>query len=157
MSVERLVHVGVAEMRWSADPFVRLVTYGLGPCLGIAVYDPGLKMGALLHAQLPVSLNNPDKAKANPFLYVDTGLVATLRALVRRGAALQKLQVWMAGGSSPRGGSDIGSRNASVAEYVLRVQGIALVESRIGGRCARSITLDVGRGLADIRAVEGVA
>lgn len=157
MIPERLVHVGVAEMRLSGNPSVRLVTYGLGPCLGIAIYEPTLKLGALLHAQLPVSLINPNKARSNPYLYVDTGLIATLRALVRRGATLGKLMVWMAGGSSPRGGSDIGRRNASVAEYVLRVQGLGVVESRVGGRSARSISLDIGRGVTDIRAVEGVA
>ena len=49
-----------------------LVTYALVSCLGLIVYDPQVQIGGLLHAMLPLSKINRDKAQANPFMFVDT-------------------------------------------------------------------------------------
>ena len=43
------VIVGVADMKVSRDPRVILVTHSLGSCIGVAVYDPVVKVGGLLH------------------------------------------------------------------------------------------------------------
>jgi len=51
-----------------------LITYALGSCLGIAIYDPVARIGGLLHVMLPLSTIDPAKAAENPFMFVDTGV-----------------------------------------------------------------------------------
>ena len=51
-----------------------LITHALGSCLGLIAYDPQEKIGGLLHAMLPLSKINRDKAQANPCMFVDTGV-----------------------------------------------------------------------------------
>ncbi len=55
--------VGIAEMRISRDLDDVLVTYALGSCLGVAIYDPTSHVGGLLHVMLPLSTIDPAKAK----------------------------------------------------------------------------------------------
>ena len=54
--------VSVADMKVSANPGDTLVTYALGSCLGITVYDPVAHVGGMLHVMLPLSTINPAKA-----------------------------------------------------------------------------------------------
>jgi chemotaxis protein CheD len=58
-----------------------LVTHALGSCLGLMVYDPEARVGGLLHAMLPLSKINPEKARSNPFMFVDTGVPRLFRAI----------------------------------------------------------------------------
>ena len=58
--------VGVADMVVSNDPSAELVTYSLGSCLGITVYDPVKKVGGLLHLMLPESRIDAIKAVNAP-------------------------------------------------------------------------------------------
>ena len=44
--------VGIAELRIARSPTV-LKAFGLGSCLAIALYDPELRLGALVHSLLP--------------------------------------------------------------------------------------------------------
>ena len=57
--------VDISDARISKDTNDTLVTYSLGSCLGVAVYDPAIKVGGLLHYQLPSSKMDSDKAKKN--------------------------------------------------------------------------------------------
>ncbi len=72
--------VAVGDMKIGRDADL-IVTHALGSCLGLVVYDPVEKVGGLLHAMLPLSKINPDKAKANPYMFVDTGVPALFKAL----------------------------------------------------------------------------
>jgi chemotaxis protein CheD len=47
--------VGVSDMKVSDDPEAVLVTYSLGSCIGIAIYDAVVRVGGLLHFMLPES------------------------------------------------------------------------------------------------------
>jgi len=47
--------VGVADMKVSDDRGSILITHSLGSCIGVAIYDPVVKVGGLLHYMLPES------------------------------------------------------------------------------------------------------
>ena len=70
--------VGVGDMKIGRAGDV-LVTHGLGSCLGLMIYDPVVKVGGMLHAMLPLSSINPQKAESNPFMFVDTGVSLFLK------------------------------------------------------------------------------
>ena len=43
------VVVGVADMKVSSKPEEVLVTHALGSCIGVAIYDPQVRVGGILH------------------------------------------------------------------------------------------------------------
>ena len=47
--------VGVSDMKVSNDANASLITYSLGSCIGVVIYDPAVKVGGLLHFMLPDS------------------------------------------------------------------------------------------------------
>ena len=65
--------VPIGDMKIGQTPEV-LATEALGSCLCLTVYDPILQVGGLLHAMLPLSKINTQKAAQNPFMFVDTGI-----------------------------------------------------------------------------------
>ena len=49
-----LIKVGMADYKVGAAPST-LISYGLGSCIGLSLYDPTAKVGGLLHYMLPDS------------------------------------------------------------------------------------------------------
>ena len=70
--------IGVADMAASNDPGAELVTYSLGSCLGISVYDPVKRAGGILHVMLPSSAIDTEKARSE-------FVIAPVLGEVRRG------------------------------------------------------------------------
>ena len=66
--------VGVGDMKVSSDPEEVLVTYALGSCIALILYDPEKKAAGMLHYMLPLSKTSPEKAASNPAMFADTGI-----------------------------------------------------------------------------------
>jgi len=58
--------VGISDLKVSKNPGDVLITYALGSCIAVAVYDPKARVGGLLHFMLPDSSLDANKAKAMP-------------------------------------------------------------------------------------------
>lgn len=69
--MKHIVMVGDMKIGAGGD---MIVTHALGSCLGLAAFDPAAKVGGLLHAMLPLSSINPEKAQANPAIFVDINM-----------------------------------------------------------------------------------
>ena len=54
--------VDIAELKVSNEPQAELITYSLGSCIGVAIWDPVVHVGGLLHYMLSDSTRSPDKA-----------------------------------------------------------------------------------------------
>ena len=91
--------VGVADMVASNDSSAEIVTYSLGSCLGITIYDPVKKIGGLLHVMLPDSKIDSAKAVTAPLMFVDTGVPRLFQAVYNLGADRSRLVVKVAGGA----------------------------------------------------------
>jgi chemotaxis protein CheD len=89
--------IGIADMKISKQPDDVLITYALGSCLGIAVYDAAAKVGGLLHVMLPLSSVSPAKAAENPLMFVDTGVPKLFKACYEAGAKKERMVVRVAG------------------------------------------------------------
>ena len=50
--MENLVVVDISDQKIAASPD-RLITYALGSCVGVSLYDPAMRMGGLAHVFLP--------------------------------------------------------------------------------------------------------
>ena len=126
-----------------------VVTHALGSCLGLVVFDPAVKVGGLLHAMLPLSSINPEKARANPAMFVDTGVPLLFNALYEKGAVKSRLVVKAAGCGNPMGKNEvfkIGERNYTVLKKLLWKNNILLEAEDVGGMVSRTIHFDVSSG-----------
>ena len=95
--------VGVADMKTSDQQSDVLITYSLGSCLGLSLYDPKAGVGGPLHSMLPLSSINPEKASAMPHMFTDTGVALMIQELLGMGAQKSGLVARAAGGSRSRG------------------------------------------------------
>jgi chemotaxis protein CheD len=149
-----LVVVGIAEMKVSADPRDALVTYSLGSCVGLSLYDPAGPMGGLVHCMLPLSKLDAEKALTSPCMFTDTGVLALLQAMFDLGAARERLIAKVAGGANlldDQGLFRIGERNHAVLQKVLSKNNIRLAGEDVGGTAARTMTLDLASGRTAVR------
>jgi chemotaxis protein CheD len=148
--------VGVADMHISVHAEDTLVTYALGSCLGITVYDPVVRVGGLLHVMLPHSSIDPKRAQENPAMFVDTGVPRLFLESYRQGARKERLVVKVAGGACAGGNEDedyfqIGKRNITMLRQLLWKNGVLLKAWDVAGNESRTMLLEVGTGEVAIR------
>jgi chemotaxis protein CheD len=146
--------VGVADMVVSNDSTSEIVTYSLGSCLGITIYDAVKKIGGLLHLMLPDSKIDSAKAASAPFMFVDTGVPRLFHAAYNLGADRSRLVVKVAGGAQlldQQGIFNIGSRNCDALEKLLAQNGLKAHASDVGGLSSRTVRLDLTTGLVTVK------
>src|SRR5581483_612399 len=99
-----------------------LVTYSLGSCVGVAVYEPLAGVAGLLHFQLPSSSLDAGRALERPFMFADTGMRQLLLEMERHGAQCRKMRVKIAGAAEmldAGGVFNIGARNhAAIRKFL---------------------------------------
>ena len=140
--------VDVADMKVGREGDV-LITHALGSCLGLLAYDPIARVGGLLHAMLPLSEINTQKAESQPFMFVDLGVPAMFEALYNLGGQKSQMVVKAAGCGNPIGKNvlfNIGDRNYSMLKKLLVEHDIVLAAEDIGGPNNRTIHLDLSTG-----------
>jgi len=139
----------MGDMLVSNDASAQLVTYSLGSCVGVSIYDPVAKVGGLLHAMLPSSSINLDRAAARPFMFVDTGLPAMFHAVYALGGLKHRLIVKLVGGAEfldEKKVFNIGQRNVEATRAMLERNSVSLQASETGGRESRTVKLDLANG-----------
>jgi chemotaxis protein CheD len=152
----KIIQVGMADVKMTRAPD-RLMTAGLGSCIGICIYDKYIKLASLAHIMLPSSVQakNPEnKAK-----FADTAIELVLAMMLKSGANRSRLQAKIAGGAQMfkfSGESDImkiGERNAKAVEENLQKHRIPLLARDTGGNYGRTITLDPETGDLLVRTI----
>lgn len=151
MNENKLI-VGIADMKM-AQKGERLITYALGSCIGICLYDPQIKLAAMVHIMLPI---NMEAGRKNTFKYADTGIRETLNQMVAKGAMKGRITAKIAGGArmfEVSGGTlgSIGQRNSESVHQVLRRENIRLLWEDVGGKVARTMEFDSATGNGIIR------
>lgn len=125
-----------------------LVTFALGSCLGLAVYDPEARIGCLLHTMLPDSEVNPVKAEENPFMFIDTGVPEALRQFYCAGGQKERMVVKAVGCARAANmpAFNIGERNFSALNSLLRQIKVPLSGASVGGTWSRTVYFDMTTG-----------
>ena len=145
--------VPIGDMKIGQKPNL-LVTDALGSCLCLTVYDPVAQLGGLLHAMLPLSKINSEKAAINPFMFVDTGIRELFQALSETGTHKDRWVIKAVGCGNPMGAKEvfkIGERNYRVLLEMLSREGIRLAAEDIGGTISRKVDLDLASGQTIVR------
>jgi chemotaxis protein CheD len=151
--MDKQITVGIADMKFARQEGT-LITYALGSCIGISLYDPMIKLGALVHIMLPEVYGTGD---GNVFKYADTALTETFRKIEILGARKPRLVAKIAGGAKMfelQGNStlgNIGARNIVSVKQILKNSGVRLAAEDVGENYARTMSVDISTGSVKIR------
>lgn len=145
----RIVAVGVGDGKVTDNPNEVLATYGLGSCIGVAIWDPVSRVAGLLHFMLPESQSDPLKAQSNPWLYADTGIPLLFKSAYKLGADKKRLVVRVAGGAQVLEGDslfNIGKRNYLALKKIFWKAGVMIHAEETGGSVSRTLRLEAATG-----------
>jgi chemotaxis protein CheD len=154
--MSNIIQVGMADLKLAKAPD-KLMTAGLGSCIGICIFDPVVKVGVLAHIMLPNSTQS--KNPQNRAKFADSAIVMALEEMDKNGTSRVRLQAKIAGGAQMfkfSGESDImkiGERNTLAVIENLTKHNIKLVAKDTGGNFGRTIIFDVGDGSLLIRTI----
>jgi chemotaxis protein CheD len=149
-----IIKVGMADYKVAEAPS-KLITLGLGSCIGITLYDKRKKVGGMAHIMLPKN-NNPEKQSLK---FADTALELMLKDLEALGVSKRNLEAKLAGGaqmfsfSSSNQLNSIGYRNALAVKDILTSHGIRIVSEDTGGSKGRTIEIDLDNGKLRIKTI----
>ncbi len=146
--------VKLADVKW-ANPGDLMVTYSLGSCVGVAIWDRETKRGGMAHCLLssPPAFSRSGCAAGTPSQgaygkYVEVAVPTLIKGLLDRGSVRENLVACLAGGACLLEGlGDIGSQNVKVARSVLAEEGLAVAGEDVGGSHGRTMRFytDMGR------------
>ena len=141
--------VGMADMQVSKEPGAMLISFALGSCVGVVLYDPLVRVGGLLHFMLPDSQIDPQKSQNNPWMFADTGIPLFFREAYKLGAEKKRIRVKVVGGSQVLDDSsyfNIGKRNYMALRKIFWTNNVLIHAEDIGGSVNRTIRLEIGSG-----------
>ena len=141
--------IGVADMKVSGSQGESLITYSLGSCIGLVVYDPVVKVGGILHYMLPESSLDKQKASAKPYMFADTGIPRLFKAAYQLGAKKPRMKVYVAGGAEildQKGFFNIGKRNYMALKKMLFRNNVIIDKQDVGGNTNRTVRIEIATG-----------
>ena len=148
--IERVV--GVADVKVSATAGERLITYALGSCLGIVVYDPVACIAGMLHVMLPTGTIDAQKMQDQPAMFVDSGVPILFKECYKLGAKKERMIIKVAGGAHAGESEEadrfqIGKRNMIALRKLLWKNGVLVHTNDTGGfQLSRTMWVDVATG-----------
>ena len=149
-----LQSVGISDFKVSGDPEDVIITYSLGSCVGLTLYDPVAGVGGMVHCMLPLSRVNPEKAQLNPAMFTDTGVQLLIQSVYDQGAKRDRLIAKVAGGAQLLDHKHIfriGERNYTVLRKVLWKNNILIKSEEVGGAKSRTMLLYMKDGRTTIK------
>lgn len=149
--MDKEIKVGIADLKVARMEGL-LITYALGSCVGVTMYDPVARLGGLLHIMLPCA----ERANVdNIYKFADTGIQEMLRKMQVFGGMRSRFVCKIAGGAKmfEMQGSlgNIGQRNIESVQNCLRKEGIRLSRQDVGANYARTMSMDVETGIVKVR------
>jgi chemotaxis protein CheD len=151
--------VGISDYKVAALGDV-LVTYALGSCVGICLYDPVSKIAGLSHIMLPTITDFTDsRLTAQQGKYADTALELLVQQMLTLGVVRIRLRAKIAGGAqmfAPVNNTNlagIGERNVLAVKKELSRLRIPIVAEDTGKNYGRTVYFGADDGLMTIKSV----
>jgi len=141
--MENVYHVGMADLIVVSAP-AKLITLGLGSCIGLVIFDSTAKIAGMAHIMLPDSRGTKVIEKIGKF--ADTAVPAVIDEMTKKGASKARMKAKIAGGAqmfalqgTPTDFLAVGARNVKETTSMLEKFGIALIASDTGGNKGRTV------------------
>lgn len=143
--------VGIAQIAICHAP-EQLICLGLGSCVAVILYDPGIRTGGIVHVLLPHAPAHCDKVEK----YADTGTRKLISEIINRGAKKERIVAKLIGGAQMFPGlnlaiANIGKENSMTARKVLTENRIKIVAEDLDGNKGRSAYFDSTTGQVTIK------
>lgn len=141
--------VGVADMKVSNNPAEDVITYSLGSCIGLVIYDPVVRVGGILHYMLPESAIAKEKAVQKPFMFADTGIPRLFKTAYAMGAMKPRIKIFVAGGAEildQNGFFNIGKRNYLALKKMFFKNKVMIDKQEVGGNINRTVRIEIASG-----------
>jgi chemotaxis protein CheD len=143
------VVVNIADMKVSKLPDDVIVTYSLGSCIAVVLYEPHRKIGGMIHVMLPDSSIEKNKSSMNYYKFVDTGIPLLYKKMFAVGAKRSDIITKVIGGSNVMDRNNffnIGERNYTAIRKILWRNNIMIKAEDIGGSKSRTVRLFMNTG-----------
>ena len=150
--------VGISDLKISNNGDDVIVTYALGSCIGISVYDPVAKVGGMLHYMLPESSLDEKKARENPAMFADTGIPMLFKSCYQLGADKKRMIVRAAGGASILDDTNffrIGQKNIMAMRKIFWKNNVMITSEDTGANHNRTVRLQIETGKTFVRTAGG--
>ena len=141
--MENVFHVGMADLVVANAP-AKLITLGLGSCIGLVIFDTSAQVVGMAHVMLPDSRGAKTVEKVGKF--ADTAVPTVIDEMIKKGASKSRMKAKIAGGAqmfalqdTPTDFLAVGSRNVKEITTLLTKAGIPLVASDTGGNKGRTV------------------
>jgi len=156
--MSKTIVVGISDLQVAEYPDI-LVTYALGSCVGICLYDPARRIAGLAHIMLPSSsLANASNPK-DKYKYADTAIPLMLERMLSKGANRSSLRAKIAGGAKMFAAinnssiANIGQRNVEAVKSMLQNLNIPIVAEDTGKDYGRTVYLYTETGVMRVKSV----
>ena len=136
-------------MKVSRDPSESIITYSLGSCIGLVIYDPAVRVGGILHYMLPESSIDKSKATKKPYMFADSGIPRLFKAAYELGAVKKRINIYVAGGAEildQKGFFNIGKRNYMALKKMFFKNNVMIDKQDVGGNKNRTVRIEIATG-----------
>lgn len=152
---DNIIVVGIAEAKTAAAP-VDLISYALGSCVGVCLYDRTAKIAGMVHILLPYREDARDRE--NPCKFADSGIPLLVLAMEQLGADRGRMTAKIAGGARMFAVNalveSVGDRNCRAVKETLRKMKIRIAGEDIGADYGRTVCFHSETGLLEVRSVK---
>lgn len=151
------VIVGIADGK-IADAGQNLISYALGSCVGICLYDPSVRIAGMAHVVLPEAEQGIDRG--NPYKYAESGINTLIQEMERHGAKRIRLTAKIAGGANMFKGTagrwEIGTQNVKAVKKTLETVRIPVIAEDTGSNYGRTLLFSGENGSLEISTVRHI-
>jgi chemotaxis protein CheD len=148
----------ISDIKISNNADDVIITYALGSCIGITVYDPVAKVGGLLHYMLPDSMLDEQKAREKPAMFADTGIPLLFKSCYAMGAEKKRMIVSAVGGASILDDANffrIGQKNIMAMRKIFWKNNVMIKAEDTGANYNRTVRLEMRMGKVFVRSSGG--
>ena len=155
--MNQTIKVGISDLNATKSPNV-LVTYALGSCVGICLYDPIVKVAGLSHIMLPDSKQIASAANQT-MKFADTAIEILVKKMEMLGVRKIRMRAKIAGGAQMFSGinnsslANIGERNVKAVKQELNRLRIPIIAEDTGKNYGRTLFFDAETGIMHIKSV----
>lgn len=137
--------IGIGELDIAVPPD-KIITIGLGSCIGIAIYDSINKIVGLSHIMLPDSTGFTNQS--NLMKFADLAIPVLVEKMIQKGAQKRNMKSKIAGGAcmfnfpDKPSSLDIGKRNTLAVKDILSNLNIPIISEDTGGSSGRTMIIE---------------
>jgi chemotaxis protein CheD len=158
MPLSNHIRVDVGDLHASANTNQTILTYALGSCIGLVIYDSKVKVGGLAHIQLPHSLSGSVRESEGLWAFADKAVPELFQRVYALGANKRSLRIVLTGGASvldPENFFQIGRKNYLAVKKLLWQSGYIISAEAVGGADWRTVRLEVSTGRVEVQTNRG--